>query len=108
MERWPSNVMGELRVSVPRVDPLSARCIAHQFESGYGNRTRHGIRFRNPNPQVAVFDATVRWGARDFSVYNHMYIPDSVIRSRNWNLVNDAILCDVAVDARSDHRARRC
>jgi len=21
------------------------------------------------------FDATVRWGAKDFSVYNHMYIP---------------------------------
>ena len=23
------------------------------------------------------FDATVRWGATDFSVYNHMYIPRS-------------------------------
>jgi hypothetical protein len=21
------------------------------------------------------FDATVRWGAKEFSVYNHMYIP---------------------------------
>ncbi len=46
------------------------------------------------------FDATVRWGARAFSVYNHMYIPrdfgDPV--QNFWNLVNDAILCDVAVE----------
>ena len=46
------------------------------------------------------FDATVRWGARDFSVYNHMYIPrDFGDHEQNfWNLVNDAILCDVAVE----------
>lgn len=46
------------------------------------------------------FDATVRWGARDFSVYNHMYIPrDFGDAEQNfWNLVNDAILCDVAVE----------
>jgi aminomethyltransferase len=46
------------------------------------------------------FEATVRWGARDFSVYNHMYIPrDFGDPERNfWNLVNDAILCDVAVE----------
>ena len=46
------------------------------------------------------FDATVRWGARDFSVYNHMYIPrDFGDPEQNfWNLVNDAILCDVAVE----------
>ncbi len=46
------------------------------------------------------FDATVRWGATGFSVYNHMYIPrdfgDPV--QNFWNLVNDAILCDVAVE----------
>ena len=46
------------------------------------------------------FDATVRWGAKGFSVYNHMYIPrdfgDPV--GNFWNLVNDAILCDVAVE----------
>jgi len=46
------------------------------------------------------FDATVRWGAKGFSVYNHMYIPrdfgDPV--QNFWNLVNDAILCDVAVE----------
>lgn len=46
------------------------------------------------------FDATVRWGATGFSVYNHMYIPrdfgDPV--QNFWNLINDAILCDVAVE----------
>ena len=46
------------------------------------------------------FDATVRCGAQGFSVYNHMYIPrdfgDPV--QNFWNLVNDAILCDVAVE----------
>ena len=46
------------------------------------------------------FDATVRWGAQAFSVYNHMYIPrdfgDPV--QNYWNLINDAILCDVAVE----------
>ena len=46
------------------------------------------------------FDATVKWGARGFSVYNHMYIPrDFGDPEQNfWNLVNDAILCDVAVE----------
>jgi len=46
------------------------------------------------------FDATVRWGAKAFSVYNHMYIPrdfgDPI--QNYWNLVNEAILCDVAVE----------
>ena len=46
------------------------------------------------------FDATVRWGAKGFSVYNHMYIPrDFGDPEQNfWNLVNEAILCDVAVE----------
>ena len=46
------------------------------------------------------FNATVRWGAKAFSVYNHMYIPrDFGDPEQNfWNLVNDAILCDVAVE----------
>ena len=45
-------------------------------------------------------DATVQWGAQSFSVYNHMYIPrDFGDPEQNfWNLVNDAILCDVAVE----------
>ena len=46
------------------------------------------------------FDATVRWGAQGFSVYNHMYIPRDFGDSEQnfWNLVDQAILCDVAVE----------
>ena len=46
------------------------------------------------------FDSTVKWGAAGFSVYNHMYIPrDFGNPEKNfWNLVNKAILCDVAVE----------
>ena len=46
------------------------------------------------------FDSTVRWGATAFSVYNHMYIPrDFGDAEQNfWNLINDAILCDVSVE----------
>ena len=60
------------------------------MEFGFGTQIR-----KSP-----YFDATVRWGARDFSVYNHMYIPrDFGDPEQNfWNLVNDAILCDVAVE----------
>ena len=61
-----------------------------QEEFGFGTQIR-----KSP-----YFDATVRWGAQGFSVYNHMYIPrdfgDPV--QNFWNLVNDAILCDVAVE----------
>jgi len=46
------------------------------------------------------YDATVRWGAKGFSTYNHMYIPRDFGNPEEnfWNLVNDAILCDVAVE----------
>ena len=46
------------------------------------------------------FDATVRWGASGFSVYNHMYIPRDFGNPEEnfWNLVNNSILCDVAVE----------
>lgn len=45
-------------------------------------------------------DVAMRWGAVEFSVYNHMYIArDFGDRVQNfWNLVNEAILCDVAVE----------
>lgn len=45
-------------------------------------------------------DAAQRWGAQGFSVYNHMYIPRSFGDpvQNFWNLVNDAILCDVSVE----------
>ena len=59
-------------------------------ELGFGTQIR-----RSP-----YFDATVRWGAQAFSVYNHMYIPrDFGDPEQNfWNLVERAILCDVAVE----------
>ena len=59
-------------------------------EFGFGTQIR-----KSP-----YFDATVRWGAKGFSVYNHMYIPrDFGDPEQNfWNLVNAAILCDVAVE----------
>lgn len=46
------------------------------------------------------FEATVKWGAKGFSVYNHMYIPrDFGDPEQNfWNLIETAILCDVAVE----------
>ena len=59
-----------------------------------------GFGFGTQIRKSPYFDATVRWGATGFSVYNHMYIPrafgDPV--QNFWNLVNDAILCDVAVE----------
>ena len=46
------------------------------------------------------FESTIKWGAKDFSVYNHMYIPrDFGSPEKNfWNLIETAILCDVAVE----------
>jgi len=46
------------------------------------------------------FKSTVKWGATGFSVYNHMYIPrDFGNPEQNfWNLIEKAILCDVAVE----------
>jgi glycine cleavage system aminomethyltransferase T len=64
--------------------------MTHADDFGFGTQIR-----KSP-----YFDATVRWGAKAFSVYNHMYIPrDFGDPEQNfWNLVNDAILCDVAVE----------
>jgi len=57
---------------------------------GFGTQIR-----RSP-----FYDATVKWGAKGFSVYNHMYIPrdfgDPIQNFRN--LIETAILCDVAVE----------
>ena len=60
----------------------------------------NGFGFGTQIRKSPYFDATVRWGAKGFSVYNHMYIPrDFGDPEQNfWNLVNDAILCDVAVE----------
>lgn len=59
-------------------------------QAGFGTQIR-----RSP-----YFAATERWGAKGYSVYNHMYIPrDFGSAEQNfWSLVNDAILCDVSVE----------
>jgi glycine cleavage system aminomethyltransferase T len=59
-------------------------------EFGFGTQVR-----KSP-----YFDATIRWGAKGFSVYNHMYIPrDFGDAEQNfWNMVNGATLSDVAVE----------
>ncbi len=53
------------------------------------------------NPRVRkspFFDATIRWGAKAFTVYNHMYMPthygDPI--SEYWSLVRDVTLWDVS------------
>ena len=60
------------------------------------NRLSFGTQIRK-SPYT---DVALRWGAVEFSVYNHMYIArDFGDRVQNfWNLVNEAILCDVAVE----------
>ena len=60
------------------------------FNFGFGTQIR-----KSP-----FYDATVRWGAKGFSSYNHMYIPRDFGNPEEnfWNLVNEAILCDVAVE----------
>ena len=64
------------------------------------NRQGTGFSFGTQVRKSPFTDAALRWGAKGFSVYNHMYIPrdfgDPV--QNFWNLVNDAILCDVAVE----------
>ena len=46
------------------------------------------------------FEATLRHGATNFAVYNHMYFPGTFRSAEEgyWSLVNDAILSDVAVE----------
>ena len=65
-----------------------------------GDRTFQKFSFGTQVRKSPYSDAALRWGAQGFSVYNHMYIPrdfgDPV--QNFWNLVNDAILCDVAVE----------
>jgi hypothetical protein len=55
--------------------------------------------FGTPIRKSPYFDATLRWGAKGVWVYNHIYIPrDFGDPTQNfWNLVNTAILCDVAM-----------
>lgn len=53
-----------------------------------------GVRVR----KSPYFDATIRHGARAFTVYNHMYMPTSYTDpvTEYWSLVNDVTIWDVA------------
>lgn len=67
--------------------------------SSNANETFQKFSFGTQVRKSPYSDAALRWGAKGFSVYNHMYIPrdfgDSI--QNFWNLVNEAILCDVSV-----------
>lgn len=64
------------------------------------NKSSHKFSFGAQVRKSPYTHAAQRWGARGFSVYNHMYIPrdfgDPV--QNYWNLINAAILCDVSVE----------
>ena len=59
-----------------------------------------GFGFGTQIRKSPYFDATLRWGDKAVSIYNHMYITQEIgdPKQNFWNLVNDAILCDVAVE----------
>jgi len=63
-------------------------------------RQNEDVGFGTQIRKSPFFEATLKSGAQAFSVYNHMYIPrdfgDPV--ENYWNLVNAAILCDVAAE----------
>ena len=58
------------------------------------------VEFGSQIRKSPYFEATQRWGCAGYSVYNHIHIPRSFgdPQANFWNLVNDAILCDVAAE----------
>jgi glycine cleavage system aminomethyltransferase T len=68
-------------------------------ENNHGTPTRGPMISIGPRVRKSpYFEATLRWGARAFTVYNHMYMPthygDPV--SEYWSLVRDVTLWDVS------------
>ncbi len=57
---------------------------------------QRGARLR----RTPFFDATQRWGARGYTVYNHMLFPICFddLEAEYWHLVNHVTLWDVAVE----------
>ena len=78
--------MNHMNSSAPALSKPTSKIAS----TGFGTQVR-----RSP-----FFEATEKWGAAGYSVYNHMYIPrdfgDPV--ENFWNLTKRAILCDVAVE----------
>ncbi len=64
------------------------------------SKSNHNYGFGTQIRRSPFFQSTLDWGAKDFSTYNHMYIPRDFGNPEEnfWNLVNDAILCDVSVE----------
>ena len=62
--------------------------------------TKNNFGFGTQIRRSPFFQSTLDWGAKDFSVYNHMYIPRDYGNPEEnfWNLINTAILCDVSVE----------
>merc|ERR1719469_355748 len=57
--------------------------------------------FCNPRwRKSCYFDATLRWGVKNFQPYNHMLLPTSYTSPEQeyWNLRNNVCLWDVAVE----------
>ena len=98
-----------IKVSKKCSEPCGAMGILSEWddEFAFEQLRRQAVKENMSNisfgPQVRrspFYDATLRWGAKGFSVYNHMYIPrdfgDPV--QNFWNLIENAILCDVSVE----------
>jgi aminomethyltransferase len=54
------------------------------------------------------FESTLKHGAKSFSVYNHMYFPGpyGTEEENYWSLVNNVVLCDVAIQRQVEIRGR--
>ena len=82
------------------VELLAFSRFSSAWDPGIVSKQIKDVGFGTQVRKSPFFDATLRYGAEAFSVYNHMYLPrdfgDPV--ENYWNLVNAAILCDVAVE----------
>ncbi len=99
MERHPVQQPGRL-FDRDTVELLAFGRFILAWDKGAVSKQIKDVGFGTQIRKSPFFDATLRYGATAFSVYNHMYLPrdfgDPV--ENYWNLVNAAILCDVAVE----------
>src|SRR5688572_2827218 len=59
-------------------------------------KIQRGARLR----RTPYFEATQRWGARGYTVYNHMFFPINFddFEAEYWKLLNDVTVWDVSVE----------
>ena len=72
-------------------------------------KTKISMKIKNYGTQIRkspFYESTLKSGVKGFSVYNHMYIPRDFGNPEEnfWNLVNEAILCDVSVERQVEIR----